>query len=838
MATILGKQEDSKMLPTRRCVRWVDIALLALGVIAFLARPAPAIAGTQMAADVVSSGGGESQSSLIVLSDTFGQGPIGPRAEGGGISLLDGFWAAAGLPVKSDTLPPAAIAFFTAGPGDEKVMLRWTNPGDADFAKAVIRYSTVGYPGTPIGGNPVENGSCGACPNEAASVDSFLHTGLVNQTQYFYTAFAFDSSANYSSGVIASAVPFDEDPPPSVTQLGAEAGDTTVVLRWTNPDDADFDHTLIRYSTSGYVSDPEQGLAVENGADGEFPGAAASVDSFVHTGLENGQVYYYTAFAGDEVPNYASGVNVSAEPADEVAPPEVVAFGATAGDTTVVLRWTNPDDTDFDHTLIRYSTTGYPSGPGEGLPVENGADGEFPGAPASMDSFPHTGLDNGTTYYYAAFAGDEVPNYAEPVMTSSAPVDTVPPGPVTGFVAVALEDGTVKLRWTNAGDTDVRGAHIRYSDDTYPAHAADKNYVDNGAGGMFEGAPAAVDSFIQTDLTVGNEYYYSVFAYDEEENYSAGETASATPYDEVAPTFDISVFQNPYLTKHLDVFVIPAESIFDTSLIVVIGTSDTLEMEVTDSGEGVYRGDYDLYTTGAVFIRSSGRDVNGNWGSTERSFTSTSVLAASGGVARSLDGLCEASISAAAVTGDMYVLVFETVDDDGEMVYRLSPSVPLEDYVGVSISFGDRFVAPEHLCIARVEDGKLIPLESYVVQGEGRIVTHVDRLGSFRLLWRPDIETPVYGAGGVAVYQNVPNPFVGTTTIGFEMPRRGRVKVDIVSVDGRIIRSLFDDSVLPGKHSVDWDGRDSGGDLVASGVYLYRVRSDSSVITKKMILLR
>lgn len=826
------------MLPTRESVRWVPLALLAISVMALLTGAGAATADTEMTADVVSGGGGSSQSTSFVISDTFGQGPIGPAALGGGIGLVDGFWAAGALPVLGDTLPPGAVTVFTATPSDESVMLEWTNPGDADFARTIIRYSAASYPGTPLEGNPVENGAGGAFPGESSTSDGFIHQGLTNQTTYYYTAFAFDSSYNYSSGVIASAMPFDDDPPLPVVQFTAEGSDTTVTLIWTNPDDSDFDHTLIRYSTTGYPTGPGTGSAVENGLNGKFEGAAASVDTFYHTGLDNNEIYYYTAFAGDEMPNYAAGVSVMGNPEDNTAPPAVASFSSTADDTTVTLRWTNPDDADFDHTLIRYSTSGYPSLPTEGVAVENGSGGMFDADAATPDSFAHTGLENGTLYYYAAFAGDEVPNYAAAKTTSATPVDTVAPGPASAFTALALNDGTVKLRWTGAGESDAMGVHIRYSDTAYPDDETGGDYVDNGAGGMFDGAPAEADSFIHSGLDVGTLYYYAAFAYDEEDNYSDGVTASATPADEVAPTFDISVFQNPYITNHLDVFVIPAEAIFDTSLVVVVNGTETLDMTVTDASERVYRGDYDLYATGSMSIRASARDVNDNYGWTERSFSSTFVLAGSGGVARSLDGLCQVKIPGSSVTSDMYILVLEEWKPDGDVIYEFSPSGALGDFAELSVTFSGGLACPEHLSLARVEDGEAMPIESYIADGENRIVAHVDRLGSFSLVWRTDIETPVYGEGDLAVYQNIPNPFIGKTTIAFEMPRLGSVKVDIVSVDGRIIRNLFDDTVLPGRRSVDWDGHDAGGNRVASGVYLYRVRTDSKVVTKKMILLR
>jgi hypothetical protein len=825
-----------KMPAHTRTTRWSLICLVVLTVLPYLARPAPVLGKTEVKPASLSGGGGESQSASFLVNDTVAQGPVGPLATGGGMELLDGFWRAAILPAEGDTMPPATVSSLQAVAGDEQVHLSWVNPGDQDFAKTVIRYSTSGYPGTPVQGTAVENGFGGVFEGEPGATDSFTHEGLTNGTTYFYTAFAFDSSSNYSSGVITSATPFDVDPPLAVAQFSTQGGDTTVTLRWTNPADTDFDHTLIRYSTSGYPTGPASGLAVENGNNGMFGNTPASVDSFVHTGLTNGLTYWYTAFAGDEVPNYASGVTAFATPSDEDPPSEVIAFSAEGADTTVVLRWTNPADADFDHTLIRYSTVEYPSGPTDGSPVENGAGGKFKNAPASADSFYHTGLTNGTVYYYAAFAGDEVPNYSEIVGDMATPVDTLPPAPVASFAAVARNDGTVKLRWTSSADPDVHGVHIRYSDQGYPADETDRLYVDNGAGGMFVAAPAEADSFIQTGLTSGTMYFYAAFAYDEADNFSSGVTATATPHDEVAPVLDVSVFQNPYLTNHLDIFTIPTEAILDTSLVVVCAGS-TLEMEVVDPAERVYRGDYDLYTAGLVSIRASGRDVNHNWGWTERTFTSTYIFAGAGGVARSADGLCSLKIPGSSAGNDMYVLVFQNLNE-GEVVYKLSPAVAFDDYVEISIAFGEEIHSPEHLAIARVGEAAAVPLESYIVKGENRVVAHVNKLGSFRLLWRPDIETPAYGDGDLMVLQNVPNPFLGSTTIGFEMPRLGTVKIDIVSVDGRIIRNLLDGTVLPGRRSVEWDGRDASGNRVASGVYLYRVCTDSRIITRKMILLR
>jgi len=88
-------------------------------------------------------------------------------------------------------------------------------------------------------------------------------------------------------------------------------------------------------------------------------------------------------------------------------PPAVVDLVAAAADRQVTLSWQNPSSVEFTGTMIRFSTTDYPAGPADGTLLVDRAT-----APGSNDSYVHTGLTRGQTYYYSAFAHDAVPNYA------------------------------------------------------------------------------------------------------------------------------------------------------------------------------------------------------------------------------------------------------------------------------------------------------------------------------------------------------------------------------------------------------------------------------------------
>ncbi len=87
--------------------------------------------------------------------------------------------------------------------------------------------------------------------------------------------------------------------------------------------------------------------------------------------------------------------------------------------------------------------------------------------------------------------------------------------------------------------------------------------------------------------------------------------------------------------------------------------------------------------------------------------------------------------------------------------------------------------------------------------------------------------------------QNFPNPFNPSTTIAFGLPQPDIVNLTIYNISGQKIVSLLENARYePGYHTAVWDGRNSAGNPVSSGVYFYRIRFNNSVKIRKMILVR
>jgi hypothetical protein len=86
--------------------------------------------------------------------------------------------------------------------------------------------------------------------------------------------------------------------------------------------------------------------------------------------------------------------------------------------------------------------------------------------------------------------------------------------------------------------------------------------------------------------------------------------------------------------------------------------------------------------------------------------------------------------------------------------------------------------------------------------------------------------------------QNYPNPFNPETTIAFELPAAQQVSLDIFNIKGQKVRNLKRGPMDGGRHSLVWNSTDDGGTILPSGLYFYRLHTNTQTITRKMLLLK
>jgi hypothetical protein len=89
-----------------------------------------------------------------------------------------------------------------------------------------------------------------------------------------------------------------------------------------------------------------------------------------------------------------------------------------------------------------------------------------------------------------------------------------------------------------------------------------------------------------------------------------------------------------------------------------------------------------------------------------------------------------------------------------------------------------------------------------------------------------------------SVSQNYPNPFNPGTIINYALPKSSLVTIKISNILGQEVKTLVNGVQQAGNYSVQWNGDNNFGRLVASGVYLYRVEAGQNVKTMKMMYLK
>ncbi|MGE5499605.1 MAG: multicopper oxidase domain-containing protein, partial [Syntrophothermus sp.] len=88
------------------------------------------------------------------------------------------------------------------------------------------------------------------------------------------------------------------------------------------------------------------------------------------------------------------------------------------------------------------------------------------------------------------------------------------------------------------------------------------------------------------------------------------------------------------------------------------------------------------------------------------------------------------------------------------------------------------------------------------------------------------------------LHQNYPNPFNPSTMIQFEVPSAGHVELRIYDSIGRQVNTLVNEVKEAGIHSIHWNGTDSFGLRVPSGIYLCTMRAGGFTETKKMVMIK
>ncbi len=328
----------------------------------------------------------------------------------------------------------------------------------------------------------------------------------------------------------------DTHAPAGITNL--KAGDSTttsLVLTWTAPGDNGNVGQAAVYGIGYYkdsVTDPnwEAPQVVSNPP---TPGPAGTPESVLVTGLDQNSKYFFNVVAVDKVGNMGPFSNIAEGiTAYDSIPPGTIA-DLTILDSAisfVSLSWTAPGDDGMDGMIsqyrIRYDTVTITDVSWESAtkytgPVEISAAG-------TTDSLTITGLNSGTTYYFAVRATDEVNNMSD--VSNIATATTLPLTPVSDLTVLdpLLKTTTeITLTWTSPGNDGIYSKATAYDLRYMKGDITDTTMFDwASATQCTTGVPTPntsgyPDTFKVSGLLYNTVYTFALKTTDDNGNYSA-----------------------------------------------------------------------------------------------------------------------------------------------------------------------------------------------------------------------------------------------------------------------------------------------------------------------------
>jgi len=333
--------------------------------------------------------------------------------------------------------------------------------------------------------------------------------------------------------------------------------------------------------------------------------------------------------------------------------------------------------------------------------------------------------------------------------------------------------------------------------------------------------------------------------------------------DITPPNFTIGVFQNPVASEHLDLYFFPDEEIGQVNF-VKIGNEEVEVSLMSNIIPNPYYCHYKIGEIGNYKIIISAADTTGNIGEGEYDFSSSRILASVGGVIQSPDSiatmifppkifeknqyvLCLLANSEATKVGrDREIIIAKQAENQVCQSYTfISPITELKNKVKVTFRIDqEQFKGLiQHLGICEKFNGIWEYKTTFTNESRNLFWIYTDKVGEYKLgVDAPN--SPIILPKDVVLYQNYPNPFNSRTTIDFYLPEfssnifESFAKITIYDLLGRKVVELCNKPLAPGKYTVTWDGKDSQGKLVASGVYIYSVKYGEYFKSKKMVIIK
>ncbi|MFC1628467.1 FlgD immunoglobulin-like domain containing protein [Gemmatimonadota bacterium] len=331
--------------------------------------------------------------------------------------------------------------------------------------------------------------------------------------------------------------------------------------------------------------------------------------------------------------------------------------------------------------------------------------------------------------------------------------------------------------------------------------------------------------------------------------------------DVTAPSVGVGLIQHPLFPSLAEVYVTGNEPLHhgmsSGTWVPVGGSATDLLFEGTLGGLSIVDPTPVILQAGQIDISVEGFDRYSGLSDTDDLTASVSLLGEGSPamlISRGISGTVTVDIPPGSHRGTTLVLIpYDTIPDglpgapEQEEPVLGAPVVSISPWEWQGPMAGLQLTLPVHGFAREGEDFHFEQWNGSMWEGvPGEVIIERSAArgsisgGGWYRLARGNAPTALYESG-VELLGNAPNPFNPRTVISYRVPGSSanqHVRLTVLNVRGQVVRTLVDGAPGVGTHTVTWEGMDSSGRQVATGIYLYRLEVGRTVITRKMLLLR
>jgi len=135
------------------------------------------------------------------------------------------------------------------------------------------------------------------------------------------------------------------------------------------------------------------------------------------------------------------------------------------------------------------------------------------------------------------------------------------------------------------------------------------------------------------------------------------------------------------------------------------------------------------------------------------------------------------------------------------------------------------------MVLSDITDGKSV---RQVMEGSGSVMIRSENVKNIVIRLSEGVNFPAT----FALSRNYPNPFNPVTHFTVDLPKTTEVEVAVYDLLGRLITTLLSGTHEAASLVLSWDGRDNGGAVVPTGMYIIRMRADEFTASQKILLMK